>query len=370
MKCHSKLLRAGMGLHRYALKCFRFLSYFQITKPPHMKYLAISILLIASFSCTKKENNSTSTASIGSIERIDPAFDAIVKADAQVEILADGFEWSEGPLWLEDQKALLFSDVPKNTVYKWTEEKGHEIYLTPSGRTGSMPYGDEPGSNGLLLNPEGKLVLCQHGDRRVAVMDAPLTVPEAKFIPLVDNYQGKKLNSPNDAVFNSKGELFLTDPPYGLPQKAEDPTKETSFHGVYKLTNGALKLITDTITRPNGIALFPGEKTLLVANSDPEKSKWYAFDLLENDSVSNARVFYDASEIAKTEKGLPDGLKIDKQGNVFATGPAGVWVFNSEGKVLGKIKISELTSNCALSPDEKTLYVTADRYVVRVRLRD
>ena len=335
-----------------------------------MKYLALCMLLVASFSCTRKENNTTSTASIGSIERIDPAFDAIVKADAQIEVLADGFEWSEGPLWIEDQQALLFSDVPKNIVYKWTEEKGKETYLTPSGRTGSLPYGDEPGSNGLILSNDGKLVLCQHGDRRVAIMDALLTAPEPKFISLVDNYQGKKFNSPNDAVFNSQGDLFLTDPPYGLPKKAEDPTKELPFQGVYKLTNGALKIITDTITRPNGIDLFPDEKTLLVANSDPDKAKWYAFDLLENDSVANARIFYDASEIAKTEKGLPDGLKIDKQGNVFATGPGGVWVFNSEGKVLGKIKISELTSNCALSPDEKKLYVTADRYILRIKLRD
>ena len=215
-------------------------------------------------------------------------------------------------------KKPLFSDVPTNIVYKWTEEKGKETYLTPSGRTGSLPYGDEPGSNGLILSNDGKLVLCQHGDRRVAIMDAPLTAPEPKFISLVDNYQGKKFNSPNDAVFNSKGDLFLTDPPYGLPKKAEDPTKELPFQGVYKLTNGALKIITDTITRPNGIDLFPDEKTLLVANSDPDKAKWYAFDLLENDSVANARIFYDASEIAKTEKGLPDGLKIDKQGNVFA----------------------------------------------------
>ena len=328
------------------------------------------MLSIAFFSCSKKENNATSTDSIGSIERIDPAFDAIVKADAQIEILADGFEWSEGPLWIEDQKALLFSDVPMNIVYKWTEEKGKETYLTPSGRTGSLPYGDEPGSNGLILSNDGKLVLCQHGDRRVAIMDAPLTAPEPKFISIVDNYQGKKFNSPNDAVFNSKGELFLTDPPYGLPKKAEDSTKELPFQGVYKVANGVVKIITDTITRPNGIDLFPGEKTLLVANSDPDKAKWYAFDLLENDSVANARIFYDASEIAKTEKGLPDGLKIDKQGNVFASGPGGVWVFNSDGKLLGKIKISELTSNCALSPDEKTLYLTADRYVLRVKLRD
>jgi gluconolactonase len=334
-----------------------------------MKYL-LPCLLMISFSCAKKQDSANDLPSIGSIESMDPAFDALVNANAQVEIIAEGFEWSEGPLWIEDQKALLFSDVPKNIVYKWTEEKGKETYLTPSGRTGSMPYGDEPGSNGLVLNPEGKLVLCQHGDRRVAIMDAPLTAPEPKFISVVDNYEGKKLNSPNDAVFNSKGELFLTDPPYGLPKKAEDPTKETPFQGVYKITNGTMKIITDSITRPNGIALFPGEKRLLVANSDPDKAKWYAFDLLENDSVANASIFYDASENAKTEKGLPDGLKIDKQGNVFATGPGGVWVFNSDGKVLGRIKISELTSNCALSPDEKTLYVTADQYVVRIKLRD
>jgi gluconolactonase len=340
-----------------------------------MKYLIACALLIASFSCTKKEQQAEKetqeeTKSIGAIERIDPALDAIVKADAAVEIIAEGFEWSEGPLWVEEQKALLFSDVPANTVYKWTEEKGKETYLTPSGRTGTLPYGDEPGSNGLTLNSEGKLVLCQHGDRRVAIMDAPLSTPQPKFISLADNFNGKKLNSPNDAVFNSKGELFITDPPYGLPKKADDPTKETPFHGVYKLSNGQLRLLTDSITRPNGIAMFPEEKTLIVANSDPEKAKWYAFDLAENDMLTNARIFYDASENAKTEKGLPDGLKIDKQGNVFATGPGGVWIFNREGKLLGRIKISELTSNCALSPDEKTLYVTADMYVVRIKLRD
>ena len=331
-----------------------------------MRYFVISAILIVSFSCAKK----TEVKTLGSVERIDPALDAIVKTDATVGVIAEGFDWSEGPLWLEEQKTLLFSDVPKNTVYKWTAEKGTEVYLTPSGRTGSMPYSNEPGSNGLTLNSEGKLVLCQHGDRRVSIMDAPLNAPEPKFISVADNYSGKKLNSPNDAVFNSKGDLFLTDPPYGLPQQAEDTTRETPFQGVYKATKGSLKIITDSLTKPNGIAFFPGEKTLLVANSDPDKARWYAYDLAENDSVTNGRVFYDATENAKTEKGLPDGLKIDKQGNVFATGPGGVWIFNSEGKLLGKIKITEATSNCAFSPDEKTLYVTADMCVVRVRLRD
>jgi gluconolactonase len=330
-----------------------------------MKNIAALVLLLTLFiSCSKKEERT-----LGNVERIDASLDAIVDANAKVEIIAEGFEWSEGPLWLKDQNTLIFSDVPKNIVHKWTEEKGTETYLTPSGYTGAnSPYSGEEGSNGLFLSNDGKLVLCQHGDRRVSMMDAPLDAPTAKFSPIADNYQGMKLNSPNDGTFNSKGDLFFTDPPYGLPKQAEDSTKEIPFQGVYRVTNHQIKLLTDSITRPNGIALFPGEKTLLVANSDPAKAIWYAFELSESDSITSGRVFYDATQNTN-EKGLPDGLKIDKQGNVFATGPGGVWIFNKDGKLLGKIKISEATSNCALSPDEKTLYVTADMYVVRVKLR-
>lgn len=331
-----------------------------------MKKIVAFSFLALTFSCTQKE-----VKTLGSIEKIDPALDAIVNPDAKVEVIAEGFEWSEGPLWLETQNALIFSDVPKNIVYKWTSEKGKEIYLTPSGYTGnSSPYSGEEGSNGLLLSNDGKLVLCQHGDRKVALMDAPLDAPSPQFVSLADNYQGKKLNSPNDAVFNSKGDLFFTDPPYGLPKQADDSTKEIPFQGVYKATNGTVTLISDSVTRPNGIAFFPGGKTLIVANSDPAKAIWYTFDLLENDSIASAQIFYDATESAKTEKGLPDGLKVDKQGNVFATGPGGVWIFNKDGKLLGKIKVTEATSNCAFSPDEKTLFITADMYVVRVKLRD
>jgi gluconolactonase len=326
--------------------------------------IAIPLIFALLISCSKKEERT-----LGSIERIDPSLDAIVDNNAKVEIIAEGFEWSEGPLWLEDQNMLIFSDVPKNIVYKWSEGKTAEIYLTPSGYTGdNSPYSAEEGSNGLFLSNDGKLVLCQHGDRRVSVMDAPLNAPTSKFLPLADNFEGKKLNSPNDGTFNSKGDLFFTDPPYGLPKQAEDPTKEIPFQGVYRVSNRQITLLTDSVTRPNGIALFPGEKTLIVANSDPAKAVWYTFDLSENDSISGGRIFYDATQNTN-EKGLPDGLKIDKQGNVFATGPGGVWIFNKDGKVLGKIKIPEATSNCALSPDEKTLYVTADMYVVRVKLR-
>ena len=318
----------------------------------------------ALFSC----NNGTEKTR-GSFERIDPAFNALVDENAAIEIIADGCDWSEGPLWLPDQKMLLFSDVPLNTIYKWTEAKGKEIYLTPSGYTGSIPRGGETGANGLALSPEGKLVLCQHGNRQMAWMEADLSNPRPVFKTIAGNYQSKKFNSPNDAAYNAKGELFFTDPPYGLEKNMEDPLKETPYQGVYKVKqSGEVILLTDSLTRPNGIAITPDQKTLIVANSDPEKPNWYAFDI-NGDTLSNARIFYSAAEVAKTEKGLPDGFKIDKNGNIYATGPGGVWVLNKDGKVLGKIKFPEATSNCALSPDEKTLYVTADMYVLRIKLR-
>ncbi|MFZ6013168.1 MAG: SMP-30/gluconolactonase/LRE family protein [Bacteroidota bacterium] len=314
----------------------------------------------------------TEPKTVGSIERIDPSINSIVKDDARIEIIAEGYEWSEGPVWIASRKMLLFSDVPKNIIYQWTEADGAAVYLTPSGYTGSTPSASkEPGSNGLTLTNDNKLVLCQHGDRRVAQMDAPLDAPQAKFVSVADNFNGKKFNSPNDVVLRSNGDLFFTDPPYGLPQQSErDPLKEIPFQGVYKVSpEGKLTLLVDSITRPNGLAFTPDEKTLIVANSDPDKAVWYAFDLDENDSLTNQRIFYDVTENAKTEKGLPDGLKIDGQGNIFATGPGGVWIFNRDGRLIGKIKIPEATANCALADDDKTLYLTSDMYVIRIKMR-
>jgi len=306
----------------------------------------------------------------GSIEKLDPAMDAIISPDAKAEVIADGFEWSEGPLWVEKDSMLLFSDVPTNTIYKWTAAKGKEIYLKPSGYTDSIPsICKEPGSNGLVLDSEGNLVLCQHGDRRMARMDAPLNNPAAKFISIADKYNGKRFSSPNDAIY-SLDELFFTDPPYGLStQDDKDPKKEIPFNGVYKLKkNGTVILLTDSITRPNGIAFFPGGKRLLVASSDPDKPNWYSFDV-SGDSLINGKIFHSAAGHDKTWKGLPDGLKIDKNGNVFATGPGGLYIFNSEGKLLGRLSLDNATSNCALSPDEKTLYITNDMYVLRLKMR-
>lgn len=310
---------------------------------------------------------------VDAIERLDPALDGIISTNAKIEVLAEGFEWSEGPLWIEEQNMLLFSDVPMNTIFKWTEAKGKEVYLKPSGYTGTEPsLCKEPGSNGLILDPSGNLVLCQHGDRQMGRMDAPLDKPEAKFITLANKYNGKRFSSPNDAVFNSAGELFFTDPPYGLQtQDDSDPKKEIPFNGVYKVkTNGEVILLVDSITRPNGLAFLPGEKKLIIACSDPDGPNWYIFDV-QGDSLANGRLFYSALDERKQKvNGLPDGLKIDKSGNVYATGPGGVYIFSSEGKKLGLIKFEASTSNCALSPDEKTLYITNDMYLVRVKLRD
>ena len=318
---------------------------------------------IAVFSCKVSEK----TESIGSIDRIEPDLDKIIQTDAHIEILSQGYEWSEGPVWIESENMLLFSDVPMNTVYKWTEADSIEVYLKPSGYTGTTASNSaEEGSNGLALNPDGRLVLCQHGDRRVAVMDAPLDAPASRFTPVAESYEGKKFNSPNDVAIRRNGDYFFTDPPYGMPKNA---TQEIPFQGVYKLSDGTVTLLVDSITRPNGIAFMPDERTVLVANSDPQKAIWYAFDVAADDSFTNARIFYDATVAAKSQRGLPDGLKIDKQGNVFATGPGGVWIFNSQGKVLGKINIPAATANCALSPDEKTLYITADSYLLRVKMR-
>ncbi len=336
-----------------------------------MKYLfAIPVFGLLGSCNNAQRHEQASYETTGIIERLDPALDAIIDADAVAEIIADGFDWSEGPLWVESEKMLLFSDVPTNTVYKWTEENGTEIYLQPSGYTGTEPSrSKEPGSNGLLLDRGGNLVLCQHGNRQMAKMDAPLNKPEATFMALADRYDGKRFNSPNDAVYNSAGELFFTDPPYGLPaQNDGDPAKEIAFNGVYKVKqDGEVVLLADSITRPNGIAFFPGEKKLLIACSDPRKPDWYLID--DNDSLTTPILFYSAANEREGLKGLPDGLKIDKNGTVFASGPGGIWIFNSDGKVLGKIKLDEAASNVALSADGKIMYVTNDRYVLRVKMR-
>ncbi len=304
------------------------------------------------------------------VQSIDPAFDKLVSKDAKAEILADGFMWSEGPVWVEKHKMLLFSDVRKNIIYKWTQEKGKEEYLNPSGYTGTIPRGGELGSNGLGLSNDGKLVICQDGNRQVVIMDAPLDKPEPKFKALATNYNGLKFDSPNDLAFMSNGDIYFTDPPYGLEKNVADPLKEAKYQGVYRISkNGKVTLLTTEISRPNGIGLFPGEKQLLIANSDPANPVWYIYDLDKDGLLTNKRVFFEAKMKEQGFFGSPDGLKIDKQGNVFASGPQGIWVLDKTGKLLGRIIVDDLASNCSFSADQKTLYVTNNHRVIKIALR-
>ncbi len=326
--------------------------------------------LAAFISCNENKNQPAKYKTTGSWEKNDPGLDSVLDTSSSAEIIAEGMDWSEGPVWVESQKTLLFSDVPRDTIFKWSEEKGKEVYLTPSGYTDTIKRGGEMGSNGLLLDKQRRLVLCQCGNRQMARMDASLDHPEPRFITLANRFEGKRFSSPNDAVFNSQGDLYFTDPPYGLVNREKDSSKETSWNGVYRVgTDGKVSLAIDSLTRPNGIAFLPGENKLLVSNSDPEKPSWYLFDVSADGSLKAAGIFYSATGYDKSWKGLPDGMKINKKGIVFGAGPGGLYVFNSGGKKLGLLHLENATSNCALSADEKTLYVTNDMNILRIRLK-
>lgn len=338
--------------------------------------IQVILFCLACASCSngKKEVKKTLTDSsfvkTGSVTRLDKRMDQIIAPDELPEIIAKGFSWTEGPLWLPDQNILLFSDIPSNSIYQWSEKEGTKLYLKPSGYTDTLKRGGETGSNGLLLDSKGRLVLCQHGDRRIARMDAPVDKPEPKFISLSDNWQGKRLNSPNDAVFNSKGDLFFTDPPYGLEQSFNDPHKELNFTGVFRLSaDGKLALLTDKLSAPNGIALSPDESKLYVANSGETDPLWMEYRFKKDGTIDEGRLIYNASEEKKTDKGSPDGMKIRDDGIIFASGPGGIWVFSAEGEHLGTVKTGEATSNCALDEKGKYLYITADKYVMRIKFR-
>mgnify|MGYP001948088081 FL=1 len=302
---------------------------------------------------------------LGKIVRLDPALDKLLDPEARIEVLASGFEWTEGPVWVKNGGYLLFSDIPRNSIMKWKEGEGVSLFMKPSGYTGVVEYRPEPGSNGLLLDPQGRLVLCEHGDRRISRLEK-----DGGKKTLIDNYLGKRLNSPNDATFHSSGALYFTDPPYGLPKQWDDPRRELDFCGVYRLSpGGELTLLTKELTRPNGIAFSPDEKTLYVAQSDPARAIWMAYPVNADGTLGKGRVFADVTSSVNKMPGLPDGMKVDREGNLFATGPGGVYIFAPTGKLLGRIDTGEKTSNCAWGDDGSTLYITADMYLCRVRTK-
>lgn len=302
---------------------------------------------------------------LGKIVKLNPRFDLLVPRDAKLEKITDGFTWVEGPVWDRRSGTLLFSDIPNNAVFKWKEGEGTSVFLKPSGYTGSAPFlGQEPGSNGLAFDAAGRLALCEHGDRRIARLEA-----DGRKTTLVDRYKSKRLNSPNDLVFKSNGDLYFTDPPFGLPNAFDDPNKELDFSGVYRLsTDGKLTLLIREIKAPNGIAFSPNEKTLYVSNADPNRAVWMAYDVRDDGTLAKGRVFFDATAWTRTKKGAPDGMKVDRAGNLFAAGPGGIYIFTPDGTHLGSIEMDVATSNVAWGDDGSVLYITASTAIYRIRL--
>ncbi len=329
------------------------------------KSLAILLGLATMLSCVGAEPADESVTSdplptTGSIERLDPRLDAIVPPDAVIEVLSEGHEWVEGPVWVPALQSILYSDIPNNAVYRWSEGEGASLWLQPAGYTGAMPREGESGSNGLLLDVEGRLVLAQHGDRRIARMNAPWDAPEANFETLAGEYEGKRFNSPNDVATRSNGDLYFTDPPYGLEGGLQP--KELDFQGVYRLaTDGSLTLLVDDLSRPNGIAFSPDQSILYVANSDGvNQPVVMAYDVEPDGGISNGRVFFES---------WGDGMAVDQQGNVYLTGPGGgVLIINSDGEHLGSIMAPPRTSNATFGGDGSTLFITANTRLVRIRL--
>jgi gluconolactonase len=320
------------------------------------------VLLISLISSTLMGQNT-----IGTVEPLDPQFAQFVAADAAIEVLASGFRWAEGPVWVSELNGVLFSDVPENKVYLWTEEKGLRLFLSPSGMTEHAPHSTNEGANGLTLDNEGRLLLCQHGDRRIARLSSPFFEPP-QYETVVAYTDGARFNSPNDITVLSNGDLLFTDPPYGLKQQDKDPLKELPYNGIFHWSkNNGITLLSKSLTRPNGIAVSKDEKTLYVANSDAQKSYIVAFDW-NGKEASNERIFFDTKQINRPGPGLFDGLRVHSSGTLFATGPGGVLVISSDGRHLGTLRPGKATANCGFDENEEYLYLTSTNVLARIQI--
>jgi gluconolactonase len=299
------------------------------------------------------------------VTRLDVRFDALVPPGATLEKIVDDHGWTEGPVWVRNGGYLLFSDVVKNAIYRWKQGEGESVLLPRSGYAGRQPFaGREPGSNGLAIDRDGRLVFCQHGERRIVRRDL-----DGRLTVLVDRYQGKRINSPNDLVFKANGDLYFTDPPFGLPGGYADSGKELPFQGVYRLTpDGRLTLLTTELSGPNGIAFSPDERTLYVSNADPKRLVWMAYEVKADGTLGVGRVFYDGTKSFAGRLGTADGLKVDARGNLFAVGPGGVYVFAPDATLLGWFDFGGNVGNVAWGEDGSTLFVAANAAVYRIRL--
>ena len=304
---------------------------------------------------------------IGSIERLSSEMDEYISKDSKIEIIAKGFNWSEGPVWSKKLNALLFSDVPNNVIYKWDKKNGLSTFINEIGYSGIVPNSKKAGTNGLTIDQEGNLIICMHGDRRIVKL---IDWNSKEFLPVATSFNNKLFNSPNDLVYNSKKELFFTDPPYGLRNGDNDKLKELQFNGVFRLSNdGELKVLIKNLSRPNGIAISIDEKTLYVANSDLKNLVIMKYKITD-DGVENPELFFDGSVLSKKDIGLFDGLKVHPSGTIFATGPGGVLLINKEGNHIGTIRTKVRSANCAFDDKFEYLYMTSHQYLTRIRIID
>ena len=330
------------------------------------RVLSLTIIIFLAFSLITIAQESNNYPTIGEVVRFENRINDLIEDDARIELLASGFEWSEGPLWIQDGGGyLIFSDIPRNSVMKWKEGEGITLFMKPSGYTGVADYGREPGSNGLTLDLQGCIIFCEHGDRRISRLEK-----DGGKKTLADNYKGRRLNSPNDAVVKSNGDIYFTDPPYGLPKRYDDPRRELDYCGVYRLsTIGQLTLLTKEMTRPNGIAFSPEENILYVAQSDSKNPIIKAFPVKRDGTLGTGKVLYNYSDLMSKFPGSPDGLKVDRNGNLFATGPGGVYIITPKGKLLGRIHTGKRTANCAWGDDGSVLYMTVDDSLCRIKTK-
>jgi len=296
-------------------------------------------------------------------ESFDRSFTSLIERDQPAELLATGYRWAEGPAWDRMRQALYFTDVPANRAYVWDRQSGVRVFLDPSGIAEAEGF-REPGANGLLVSRKGQLLLCNHGRRTVESMD----IVSRKRTALVNSYQGKRFNSPNDVVEASDGSLYFTDPPYGLEDLNDSPLKEMSVNGVYwRSTDGSVARIVDDMTFPNGIALSPDERFLYIAQSDPNAPlvrRYHLSDMRQDDSP-----WFDARLFSVGHAGLPDGMAIATTGHVFLAGPGGVLILDPEGQCLGRISTGRATANCTFGEDGYTLFITAQDRLLRLRTK-
>lgn len=338
-------------------------------------FAAVLLYMLSTTGCnaqTKEIESAPKNGGVGKIDLYDKSAVNVIDTNATIQIIGRNYTWSEGPVWIAAKQMLLFSDVRQNRIYQWNMKDTPVLYLTPSGYTDTAFRNGENGSNGLAIDNDGKLLLCQSGDRHVARLNAPIDAPKPQFTVLAPNYHGKRFNSPNDLVVDTRNNIYFTDPIYGLPDGEKDPSRELSFEGVYKISaTGKISLLIDSISRPNGIALSLDEKILYVGSSDEKHTRWYAFDLDKKGNIQSGGVLLDGTAMKEkaTVKQGADGFKIDKYGNIFSAGPDGINIISRDGKLLGLIKIyNRPTSNCAFNETKDVLYITADDLVLKVKL--